>query len=82
MIKEFELEKSKEEYFYNVYSTLRLCINPKDFVDVETEEQLIKEVKTIFWDAYGAEDEEFKSVEIPDEFIEEWHKLRKECTTI
>ncbi len=82
MIKEFELEKFKEDYIYDVYSTFRLCINPKDFVDVETEEQLIKEVKTIFWDAYGAEDEEVKSVEIPDEFIEKWRKLKEECTTI
>ena len=66
------------EGVYDTYATFRLGINPKSFIDSDTEEELIEDVLNIFWDAYGADRDEFKSVEISDKFIQEWKKLKND----
>lgn len=68
-----EIETPKGHHLVN--ATLRLGIEAKSFKDCKTEEQLIEAIKEIFCYEFGAGDQDFTSIEIPDAFIEEWKKL-------
>ena len=51
-----------------------LSINPKDFYDCTTPEELLDEVGVICQEAYGCDEEAIQSIDLPQEFWDDWNE--------
>ena len=51
-----------------------LAINPKDFYDCMTPEEVLDAVGVICQEAYGCDDEAIQSIKLPQEFWDDWNE--------
>mgnify|MGYP001667778535 CR=1 FL=1 len=64
-----------ENKFYEISVTLKdLGINPNDFSDCATREEVEDAVSIICQEAYNCDDEAIQNIEIPQEFWDEWEQ--------
>lgn len=63
------------ENLSNITVTLQdLSVDPKDFYDCSTEEEVLDEISIICQEAYNCDDEAIQSIELPQEFWDNWNE--------
>ena len=64
-----------EANFCEISVTLKdLGVNPADFYDCTTEEEVLDEISIICQEAYNCDDEAIQSIELPQEFWDDWNE--------
>lgn len=51
-----------------------LSVNPEDFYDCATEEEVLDELSIICQEAYNCDDEAIQSIDLPQEFWDDWNE--------
>lgn len=63
------------ENLFEITATLKdLSVNPADFYDCTTPEEVLDEVSIICQEAYNCDDEAIQDISIPQEFWDDWEK--------
>lgn len=64
----------EKKYFEISVVVKDLGINPEDFSDCATREEVLDAVSIICQEAYNCDDEAIKDIDIPQEFWDEWEQ--------
>lgn len=63
------------ENLFEITATLKdLSVNPTDFYDCTTPEEVLDEISIICQEAYNCDDEAIQDISIPQEFWDDWEK--------
>lgn len=72
-----------EENVFEISVTINdIALDPRDFVDCTTYEEVIDAVETICEEVYGCDTDSISNIDIPKEFWDVWEEIHEPNTVI